>query len=241
MSLIDPTVGPGQSEEHARQWSEPWFNERPGRGGAYDQLHAFLTPELRRYALRGWHCTRLRDAEVQAIRADGIQVLSEEFLLRRIDAARVAQELPEDVASRLRAEHQGGQRNRSGMLWFGFSRDLPGEGATNRFFRYWGGEAMYWAHENDKRVASALQSMGRPTIIDAWVPVSGLPTTTRLMDVICRADLQHAGLLNRGEASDFEHYSTVPIPAKNIITIDQFPGDDFERRTRCRQWTKPLK
>lgn len=226
---------------NSRQWSEPWFNERPGRGATYDRLHAFLTPELQRYAVRGWHCTRLRDTELQAIRTEGLQVLSEDLVLRRIEAARAAHELTDEVASRLRAGHQAGQRFRNGQLWFGFSRDLPGEPAISRLVRHWGGEAMYWTHEDDERIALVLQRLGRPTIIDAWVPVSGLRTPLQLVDMMCQADLQSAGLLERGDVGSFEAYSTEPVPAGNIIAIDQYPGAAFEQRTRCRGWKKPLK
>lgn len=224
----------------ARKWSVPWFNECPDRGGYYDQLHQLLTPEVRLHALRGWHCTRLRDAEVQTIRVEGLKVLSEELLLDRIEAAREANELSSAVAERLRTLHQGGQSNRTGQLWFGFSRDLPDEQAIKRLVRYWGGEAMYWAHEGNKSVFSELQRIGRPTIIDACVPVAGLKSTFELVDVICRADLRSAGLLSPYNVSIFEAYTTVPVPAENIIAIDQYPDAAFEQRTHCARWHEPL-
>jgi len=225
----------------SRQWSEPWFNERPGRAGTYDRLHEFLTPELRRYALRGWHCTRLLDTEVHKILNEGLQVLSEDLLLKRIDAAHAADELTNEVATRLRAGNVAGQRNRKGQLWFGFSSDLPDESAISPLLRNWGGEAMYWAHANDGKIAPVLQNLGRPTVIDAWVPISGLRAVQRLVDLVCQVDLQTAGLLEHPEIGNYEDYSTEPVPAENIIAITQYPGTDFERRTRCLAWREALK
>jgi hypothetical protein len=238
-----PATWPRQLQDalvHTRQWSVPWFNETPGRSGAYDQLHAFLTPELQRYALQGWHCTRLRDEEVQAVRSNGLEVLSEELLVRRIDAALAASELPEDVAARLRAGNIAGNRNRRGQLWFGFSRNLPGEEYIHRLFRYWGGEATYWAHEQDEKTASVLRGVGRPTIIDAWVPVFGLRTPLQVLDTLCQVDLQNAGLLERRPIAEFEAYTTLPVPADAIVSIHLHPGEDFEQRTGCRGWRIPL-
>lgn len=225
----------------SRQWSEPWFNESPGRAGAYDQLHDILTPELRRYALRGWHCTRLLDAEVCEIRQDGLHVLSEDLLLNRIDAAQVAGELTNEVADRLRVSHVAAHRNRKGQLWFGFTSDLPDESAIGPLLRNWGGEAMYWAHTNDRIIADVLQNLGRPTVIEAWVPISSLGTVQVLVDLVCQVDLESAGLFDRSEVVKYEAYSTEPIPAENIIAIDQHPGTEFERRTRCLTWREALK
>lgn len=225
----------------SRQWSEPWFNESPDRAGTYDRLHEFLTPELGHYALRGWHCTRLLDVEVLEILKGGLQVLSEDLLLQRIDAAHAAGELTDEVAARLRAGHHAGQRNRRGQLWFGFSSNLPDESAISPLLRNWGGEAMYWAHANDVEIAPVLQNLGRPTVIDAWVPISGLRAVQRLVDLVCQVDLQAAGLLERREVGNYEDCSTEPVLAENIIAITQYPGTDFERRTRCLAWREPLK
>lgn len=225
----------------SRRWSEPWFNESPGRAGNYDQLHEFLTPEVRRYALRGWHCTRLLDAEVQDILKDGLQVLSEDLLIKRIDAAQAAGDLANEVAARLRVGHQAGHWSRKGQLWFGFSSELPDEQAVSPLLRSWGGEAMYWAHTNDGQIAPVLQNLGRPTVIDAWVPISSLRAVQVLVDWVCQVDLNTAGLLERPEVVNYEAYSTEPVPAENIIAIDQYPGAAFERRTRCLAWREALK
>jgi hypothetical protein len=41
---------------------------------------------LNSYAVRGWHCTRPTDAEVEAIRQRGMQMPDQKMLERRIDA-----------------------------------------------------------------------------------------------------------------------------------------------------------
>lgn len=234
-----PETWPDELREaltHARQWSEPWFNGHPERRGAYDRLHDFLTPELQDYALRGWHCCRLRDAEADEIRTEGLQVLSEDLLLRRIDAANGAQDLSDDLANRLRIEHQARNMSRSGQLWFGFSPELPSEHAIAPLLRYWGGEAIYWAHIDEEGAAAELSSIGRPTLIDVWVPVCGMRTPLELVDVLCRADLRSIGQLASGEVGTFETYSTIAVPAANIIGIEQYPAPSFLQRTRCTDW-----
>ncbi|MBK9496554.1 MAG: hypothetical protein IPO08_19025 [Xanthomonadales bacterium] len=69
-------------------------------------------------------------------------VLSESLVNCRIAAALAAGELSQDVADRLSTTHRASDPRRQGQIWFGFSPALPDEHATERLFRYWGGEGF---------------------------------------------------------------------------------------------------
>jgi hypothetical protein len=231
-----------QALGNARSWSRGWCKEDAPWSTRYASQIEALLPSVHDCALKGWHCTRLRDAEVHNIRTQGMAVLSTSLVCSRIDAAQNDGELPRDVADRLRAMHRASDMYRQGQIWFGFSPTLPDEHATNRLLRNWGGEAIYWAHEVDQVIGPVLRRIGRPSIIDAWVPISGLQVATKeaVLKRLCLVDLQGAGALATRRVADVEGYVQMAIPATAIIAIDQHPSASFVARTRCDTWDTPL-
>lgn len=217
-----------------------WLTGSPDRKAAlYDRAHARLHEALQPYALVGWHLTRLLDHEVDAIRTAGLQVLSTQLLEWRISEAQSRALLDTETVAALQANHHANKPYRAGQLWFGFTKALPGEQATNRLLRYWGGEALYIEHEDDSATAAVLCGLGRPAIVDAVVPIAWLRDHSVLEDEVARADLVHEGLLPYVEPG-FESYSRQPIPAQLITGITRWPEPDFCERTRCEQWDEPL-
>lgn len=226
----------------ARSWSLDWCAENSPWSSCYESEIQALLRSVRACALKGWHCTRLREAEAQSIRDTGMAVLSESLVNRRIAAALAAGELSQDVADRLSATHRASDPRRQGQIWFGFSPALPDEHATVRLFRHWGGEAVYWAHEGDPEIAAVLRRIGHPSIIDAWVPISGLQPLAQeaILKCLCLVDLHGAGALATRPFADVEGYVQEAIPAAAILAIDQHPSASFVARTRCDTWDDPL-
>jgi hypothetical protein len=103
--------------------------------------------------LLGFHCTRLAEDEATAIRADGIRPLTPDLVERRIRRRVKAGDLTSELADVLLAEHQAAQEGRPDKICFVHSRSiLRAERAVYRFFRSWGGEAIYWAHEDHPEI-----------------------------------------------------------------------------------------
>lgn len=86
----------------------------------YDEAIYGLTDVLQPYAITGWHCSRLTDAEIRHILREGMQLPNATMLNNRIDAL---------VAS----GNQSGDTKRAGMVWFCFFHPrLAGERGNAR-------------------------------------------------------------------------------------------------------------
>ena len=128
---------------------------------------------LQPHALVGWQRTRLTDEEIAIIRAGGLSLPNADMLHMRIDRVVGAGQLDPGVAASLQARNQADEANRAGKLWFCFfAPSRGGETGINRFFRCWGGEALYNSHEDHPVNAKELGAIGTPSIVEAEVPIS---------------------------------------------------------------------
>jgi hypothetical protein len=127
--------------------------------------------------LLGFHASRLTEDEGKEIEQCGLRPLSVELLERRLAALLKACALGPEQAARLLESHQAANDHRSGMTWFSFSRaTLKDEGAIERLLRSWGGEALYWSHEDDEETGPLLKNLGRPCIVFAALRVADIET-----------------------------------------------------------------
>src|SRR5258708_14298216 len=79
------------------------------------------------------------------------------------------------IADRLRSENQADDKNRSHMLWFClYPPRLGVQWGIQRFFRSWGGEALYNIHENNKLTGPSLETLEEPCIIYPYIPIQCL-------------------------------------------------------------------
>lgn len=195
---------------------------------------------VRGHFLRGYHATRLTDTEVTSIQSSGLEVLSVDLLNRRLGVLRESGHIEADIFKSLSARHQAGDDNRANKLWFVFcQRTLQDEGGVERFFRSWGGEALYNSHETNRRTGPALRSPGTPAVVQARVPCDDLEcfmeVGTRLVNIWCGNNR-----IPTGHGAEFEGYVPANIPARDILRIDLLGGDEFEALTAQRGWHKPL-
>lgn len=214
------------------------------RGGVaahlYDQAIYGLIDALQPYAVTGWHCSRLTDAEVRHILREGMQLPNATMLNRRIDALVASGDLEPDIALRLKEKNQGADKNRAGMIWFCFFHPrLAGESGIERFFRHWGGEALYNSHEHDPITSSAIRVVGTPCVVEADIPIASLGKHADLAFEIVRRFLKSLGF-RTGEPVDHEDRIRQPLPAANIRRIVSFPDSGFCSLTGCAEWRHPL-
>lgn len=190
--------------------------------------------------LLGYHATRLTEGETQDIRASGLAVLNVDLLNRRLAALHDAGALSAELFAALGAKHQAADDNRAGKIWFVFSKaTLQDESGMERFFRSWGGEALYNSHERHRVTGPALKLPGIPAIVQAAVPCDGLEcfmeVGTRLVNVWCEA---HG--IRTGHDAAFEGYVSSDIPAADIQRIDFLGSEAFDALSRHADWRKPL-
>lgn len=207
---------------------------------AYDRAIYDLADILRRYAIIGWHCTRLTAPEARAIIKSGMQLPDGVMLGRRVDELVKAGQVSAAIALRLKSENQANDQNRKGMIWFCFFPPwLGGEGGIERFFRHWGGEALYNSHEDDATTSPVLGRIGNPCLVEADVPLEVLENRTGLAFKVVHRYLISRGY-QTGEPVAHEDRAKTAIPATSIRRIIRFPDPEFCTLTGCSTWCRPL-
>ena len=77
-----------------------------------------------------------------------MQPPNRQILAERIRRAQADGLVTAEIADRLIAENEADHKFRKGLIWFCFYEPrMKDEGAIARFFRHWGGEALYNSHE----------------------------------------------------------------------------------------------
>lgn len=206
----------------------------------YDSAISEVDTAIRPYALIGWHCTRLTEAEIEEILRAGMHLPNEASLRTRIEARLRAGDLTQEIADILKRRHQAADAGRRGMVWFCFYPPRSaGEAGIGRFFRHWGGEALYNSHEDDPVTSPALNRVGVPCIIEAKVPIALLSRYGGLSTKIVRRFLIDRGLVTV-EPVDHEDRIEAPLPAQQIKQIIRHPSPKFAELTGCADWDYPV-
>ena len=174
------------------------------------------------------------------ILCNGMHLPNAEMLGHRIDDLVRRGLVAPHIARRLKSENQADKSYRAGRIWFCFfpPRNADEDG-INRFFRHWGGEALYVCHESDPLTSPAIHGIGTPCIVEADVPISLFQEHGYLeKSIYCRY------LLARGyqttKPTDYEDYIVHPIPAENVRRVISFPDPDFYSLTGCSKWRSPI-
>jgi len=137
------------------------------------------------------------------------------------------------IGDRLQCENQAADEYRAGRLWFCFfPPHIGGESGIERFFRSWGGEALYNTHERDPQTGPALSVIGTPCLIHARVAIASFKDSAGLAFKVVQKFLVGRGHAT-SEPSDHEDSARQPIPASNILRIVKFPERDFIELTKC--------
>ncbi len=205
----------------------------------YESITLEIENLLQSETLLGWHCTRLTEYEVEKIQQEGMLLPSLELLKNRISCLQNKGLISTQIANRLKSENRADEEIRRGMLWFCFFPPSSAyQSGIERFFRYWGGEALYRCHEDDPQTGEALMSIGQPYLIEAAVPISSLALN------FFGQKVARQYLINRGfqatEPTEHEDRAFSPIAAENIVRCIVHGDPDFSELTGCDSWSPPL-
>ncbi|PTC01885.1 hypothetical protein C9980_25865 [Vibrio mediterranei] len=202
----------------------------------YDQSILEFRNLLKQFSLIGYHCTKLTPYEIGEIRKHGMKLQNGDSLKERILRLESEREIESSVAQKLIATHQADARNRANMLWFCFFEPhLAGFHGIHRFFKSWGGEALYNSHEGLMTTGDTLRRIGVPCVIKAKVTISSLKPSYYPCAVLIRAYLQNLGYIV-DNSIEHEGYSLEDISAKQIEAIYQHPSSEFVQLTKCNEW-----
>lgn len=202
----------------------------------YDSAIYKMRDLLRKDSLVGYHCTKLTAGEVKSIRDEGMLLQNSTSLRERISRIKEDGLISADVARSLISKNQSDDNNRANMLWFCFYEPyLAGRYGIERFFRSWGGEALYNYHEDHPVTGKALQSIGIPCVIKAKVPIASLKSSYYPDNAMIRVFLSQRGYqLENG--IEHEGFSTNKIDPQDIIDIFEYPSDQFIELTKFDTW-----
>ena len=197
-----------------------------------------ISRALKRHTIRGWHCTRLTDTEVNAIKERGLHPPDRETLRWRLEEVAENGLMAKEIRDRLLAENSASEGSRTGKIWFCFDQPCKrDEGAVGRFFSHWGGEALYGHHEKDSVAGPILAQIGKPRVIEVEVPVVVIDQSYRCAFRVRKQWLE-AGEESLGTGEGFDSYSVTPISPDAINKIVTYPERAFCEITGCSNWRK---
>lgn len=204
-----------------------------------DELESLLTP----HKLVAYHCSRLTAREISSIKEAGLSLLSPALVRRKIDECYADKLITSEAYQYLSSSQHiaacvnNVHANRADMIWFCPNRStLQDYSGAHRLFRSWGGEAIYWGHEEDDQIALMLRRIGTPCIVKCAISFA-------------RAEQFHTNFAERFVAqyvsdeieypnppANFDLYTTEALRASDVIEVIEFADPRFEVLTRYASW-----
>jgi hypothetical protein len=147
-----------------------------------------LAPLMAARTVRGWHYTRMTDAEVELLRRGGVYPSSLETIRRRLDGLAATGEITAETADVLFAEspfHSDEMGGRGDKFWT-TSQPLPvTRSDVTSLLRSWGGESIYWRIQDPELVAS-IGRIGRPRVLEIALPLDAGPDARAAAHAVTR-------------------------------------------------------
>lgn len=208
----------------------------------YDAVVACAETLLHGHRMVGYHCTRLTASEVGQIHREGLRALSADLVRDRFQALVGSGEMTAERCRffldhpMLRARLFDCHGARAGLVWLCPNRStLCDASGVHRFFRAWGGEAVYAGFEDDPSVFAELRAIGMPAIVKCAVP---LPVDKTYG---CRA----AHLLSNAVRDKIEYPEPSPafdwsvqrdITPSEVLDVITLDDPRFDELTGYRRW-----
>jgi hypothetical protein len=174
------------------------------------------------YLLRAYHATRLLPHEADAIRTQGLLILSERLVTDRLDTAHHHGHLTDAERHTLLAGRTlDDNRVDKVCLYLSATTPIRDAHGLRLLLTNWGGEGIYWQHvHNDNPLHTKLRSFGTPTIVVANLDLTAADRVLIFPGVVHALVGTALGLSDIGASI---HYYA-PIPPTHIERLIQ-PGD----------------
>ncbi len=177
-----------------------------------------LIPLMETRVIRGFHYTRMTDAELETMRAQGIHLSTPSYLETRLDALLSAGLLTVDEVRTIldQSPFKTQLDIRQNMFWMVSSRLPMDDGGVKPLLAAWGGEVASM-HLTDQGLLAKLQSIGRPRMIEIAAPLSA---TNQTFSAACAVVAAYA--LQYGWPSEegvFDFYVKKDLPADALLSV----------------------
>jgi hypothetical protein len=214
---------------------------------AYKELAQQLENILGAVNFMVFHCTRLTEHEVQNIKNNGLMILTSELVHTRIKQAFEQGLLSLDEkeylisSDHIKTKLSDNWGDRTGMLWFCSTKStLLEEFYVHRFFRSWGGEAIYVGHEEDSKISDRLRQIGRPCIIRCSIPFSNTnhfcsSFSEYLISFFVSEEIEYPE-----PGYEFDVYTKSSLSADKTLEIISIEDPEFEILTAYKNWYHPI-
>lgn len=177
--------------------------------------------------LRAYHATRLLPHEADAVRAQGLRMLTTELVKDRLATAYQLGYITDVEHDKLLAG-KALSSDRLGQVCFFLSTTTIIRDATglHLLLSTWGGEGLYRQHaHSDNPLRDKLRSLGHPTIVVAQLDFT-VPTKLLVFPSLANAFVgKTLGLTDVGG----DIFYSAPIPPTHIerlIQLDELPGGE---------------
>jgi hypothetical protein len=167
---------------------DTWIERLDGKGWAYASADAedTLRAIFAGHRIRGYHCTRLLDHEVDTIKVGGMLPLTKARLRERIVRAYDAGAFASSVRDHLLAIAEQPTYGREGITCYflplAYLTSSLGRQGLPYYLARWGGERMNTAADRD--VQALLATIGRPSIVVAAFDVVGQRAENRMLSLL---------------------------------------------------------
>ena len=115
-------------------------------------------------------------------------------------------------------------RSREGKIWYCLTANAAISTGTRYFYRYFGGEIIYWPFktkrkEGDEEILSVLERIGRPVIVEAFL----MPNELQFFgdESLAESFLSHFGCTVNPEffQLDKEGFTIKPLSPDHIVRV----------------------
>lgn len=219
----------GLKSPHVRRY----FAESQSAEDVYDiaevqAIGSALVGHCYHAGLIGYHCTK--EKRPGFFKGHGLEVTEPE---RKIEAFlnEFGTHLSEGKLGEVRRKfaewlnNKGQMKGRRGKVWFCLTRNLVVSSGTGRFFKYYGGEIIYWPFAGrDPEVEALLERIGSPVVVELSLDPAEMVYFGD--DNLAKSMLSYYGAsVNPSfDLYDIEGYSKIPLPPKRIVEVHPQPA-----------------
>lgn len=163
-----------------RQWLEREASDHTGpyphnpHAGEFIWVTEHIMRLMEARTIRAWHYTRMTDAELDAIRQNGIYLSTLDTIRTRFDRQVAAGAFTQDIADRLftdspfQHEQLG---SRSDKFWMVSHPVEIEDSGVELLLESWGGESAYF-WQRDPALQTLLKTIGQPRVLEIAMPLA---------------------------------------------------------------------
>lgn len=177
--------------------------------------------------IRAWHYCRMTDAEVLALRSDGIHLSTPDTLRRRLASMVAAGMMSENEAEGLFAAspfHSSQLQSRSNKYWMVSTPVPPDDSGVELLLSRWGGEVTYfWLR--DQGLIDRVSQLGRARVIEVAVPVAATRHSYSAGAAVVATFARTLGC--KPDRKSFDLYTKQALGPEAILAIRTEGEDEF--------------